>query len=157
MKKGRPRTITQEKINEMKFYLQAGLKLKEACTLAEIPYTTWHDFEHRNPDFKEKRKEWKNMLKVHSQLNIARQILTKHDPKWSAYWLKHDIELEEKRTNNAFIRAQTKKVQSDIELNQAKTKALTGGNDEQEAKICELLDKVSQEAITEYDNNQRKN
>lgn len=42
---GRPQKINDEVVAQMKNYIIAGLTLKDACSLLEITYTTWNNYE----------------------------------------------------------------------------------------------------------------
>ncbi|MBD5430130.1 hypothetical protein [Lactobacillus sp.] len=106
---GRPPKITDKIVNEMKQYMVAGLSLKDACTLLEIGYNTWNDYERNHPDIRAKRKAWQNMLKAQAQANIAKQVLSVKDPSWSSYILDRELKLEEKRANSSLIRARAKR------------------------------------------------
>lgn len=106
---GRPPKITDKLIKEMKQYMVAGLSLKDACTLLEIGYNTWNDYERHHPNIRAKRKAWQNMLKAQAQANIAKQVLNEKDPSWSSYVLDRELKLEEKRANSSLIRARAKR------------------------------------------------
>lgn len=68
---GRKPLIDEHTSEKMQSYLMAGVSLKDACTLLGIGYTTWNDYERKNPDIRRKRKQWQGMLKARAKMNIA--------------------------------------------------------------------------------------
>lgn len=116
MAAGRPRKINDELIDRMKNYMIAGLSLKDACSLLEIDYSTWNKFEKNNPNFSMKRKKWQGQLKARAQANISNEVINHHDPNWSAWILERETKLEEKRANNALIRARARREKAQAKM-----------------------------------------
>lgn len=105
---GRPQKINDEVVAQMKNYIIAGLTLKDACSLLEITYTTWNNYEKKHPDILRKRKAWQGMLKAQAQANIARVVMNDKDPKMSVWVLNREEMLEAKRASNELVRARAK-------------------------------------------------
>ena len=116
MTAGRPRKINDELIDKMKNYMVAGLSLKDACSLLEIDYSTWNKFEKNNPNISMKRKQWQGQLKARAQANISNKVINHHDPSWSAWVLERETKLEEKRANNALVRARARREKAQAKM-----------------------------------------
>lgn len=94
----------------------AGLSLKDACSLLEIDYSTWNKFEKNNPSFSMKRKKWQGQLKARAQANISNEVINHKDPSWSAWVLERETKLEEKRANNALVRARARREKAQAKM-----------------------------------------
>lgn len=149
---GRPSKISEETVKEFKQYMIAGLTLKDACSLLEIDTSTWRRYEKKHPDIAVKRKRWQGMLKAQAQANIAKEIMSEKDAGWSAYLMKREMQLEEKRAQNALARAQAKEskarfknIEMDTRIKQAKVKAAERLTDVSDDKLDELLNLLAKE------------
>ena len=152
-KAGRPCKINSKMIDQMKEYMVAGLSLKDACSLLEIDTSTWRRFEKKNPEYAVKRKGWQAKLKARAQFNIAKQIMNKGDAGWSAYLLKREMLLEEKRATNALARAQAKEararvknIEADTRIKEAKAIVAERLGMEDNEQLEEVLNKLTKEA-----------
>jgi hypothetical protein len=150
---GRPCKIDQKMIDEMKQYMIAGLTLKDACSLLEIDTSTWRRFEKKNPKYAVKRKKWQSMLKTQALINIAGQIMKENDAGWSAYLLKREMTLEEKRATNALARAQAKEsrarvknIEADTRIKETKAIVAERLGMEDNEQLEEVLNKLTKEA-----------
>lgn len=132
---GRRPLINNQTSEKMRSYLMAGVSLKDACTLLGIGYTTWNDYERKNPDIRRKRKQWQGMLKAQAKLNLAEHIYGNEKKKikpsvgWSQYYLDSLVDQEYKNAQNAVSRATARKINAEVKRIEAETKRLENGDE----------------------------
>lgn len=137
---GRKPLIDEHTSEKMQSYLMAGVSLKDACTLLGIGYTTWNDYERKNPDIRRKRKQWQGMLKARAKMNIAEHVFgnktkgIEPSAEWSRYLLDSLAAQETKNIQNTLSRANARKINAETKRIEAETKRLNS-NDEGITKI----------------------
>lgn len=129
---GRKPLIDEHTSEKMQSYLMAGVSLKDACALLGIGYTTWNDYERKNPDIRRKRKQWQGMLKARAKMNIAEHVFgnkkkgIEPSVQMSMYFLEREEQKEAKNAQNAVYRANAVKLRAEAKRIEAETAQING-------------------------------
>ena len=81
---GRPTKLTPETIDKLRTAFLMGCSDIEACLYADISKTALYNYQQKNPDFVDKKEQWKEQLTLKARTVIANALNNKDEntAKW---------------------------------------------------------------------------
>lgn len=100
-KEGRPTVMTDATLQKLQDAFLRGYTDAEACLYAGIAMATLYTYQENFPEFSEKKKLWKQNLKLHAK-NVVIDALKKNDREMAKWYLEHKAsdEFNTKTTND---------------------------------------------------------
>ena len=81
---GRPTKLTPETLDKLRTAFLMGCSDVEACLFADISKTALYNYQQKNPEFVDKKEQWKEQLTLKARTVIANSLNNKDEntAKW---------------------------------------------------------------------------